>query len=432
MPESPASVQKVQLSNKIFYGWWNVLASFIGLALSYAMFTVFVFGTFITPLEAEFGWQRGPMSLALTIANITVVFASPLLGVLVDRMGVRRVMLVSVILLGLCVASMSQLNGNIWYYYAMHLLIPFLGAGTLPLSYSRVMIAWFAKKRGIALGISLAGFGVGATIMPAIAQFIIENWGWREAYLTFAGMVLFISFPLTYFLLRETPQELGLQPDGNASPADESRAVPATDADIGLTANEAMRTRSYWLIFGSFALIGIGITSILAHLVPLLIGRGIAPATAAMCMSSLGFGLIFGRIFAGFLMDRYFAPYVAAIFLLGLFVGVVILATGTAGPIVFFAAVLVGLATGSEISEIAYIVSRYFGPKAFGQIYGVMFAAFQLGSAMGAYAMGRYFDSAGNYINALWLVAVLVAVGIVLIVLLKSYPDLTDHQLNGE
>ena len=112
--------------------------------------------------------------------------------------------------------------------------------------------------------------------------------------------------------------------------------------------------------------------------------------------------------------------------------GVVILATGTAGPIVFFAAVLVGLATGSEISEIAYIVSRYFGPKAFGQIYGVMFAAFQLGSAMGAYAMGRYFDSAGNYINALWLVAVLVAVGIVLIVLLKSYPDLTDHQLNGE
>ncbi|MCF7982020.1 MAG: MFS transporter [Pseudomonadales bacterium] len=426
MPESSTSVSTDHPSQRIFYGWWNVLASFVGLALSYAMFTVFVFGTFITPLEAEFGWQRGPMSLALTIANITVVFASPLLGVLVDKLGVRKVMLVSVVLLGLCVGSMSQLNGNIWHYYAMHLLIPFLGAGTLPLSYSRVMIAWFAKRRGIALGVSLAGFGVGATMMPAIAQFIIENWGWREAYLTFAAMVLFISFPLTYFLLRETPQEMGLQPDGNISPGDENGSIPATDANIGLTAREAVKTRSYWLIFGSFALVGIGITSILAHLVPLLIGRGVAPATAAICMSSLGFGLIFGRIFAGFLMDRYFAPYVAAVFLFGLFLGVVILATGAAGPIVFLAAILVGLATGSEISEIAYIVSRYFGPKAFGQIYGVMFAAFQLGSAVGAYAMGRYFDSAGNYINALWVVSSLVLVGIIMIVLLREYPNLSS------
>ena len=102
------------------------------------------------------------------------------------------------------------------------------------------------------------------------------------------------------FLLRETPQELGLQPDGNASPADESRAVPATDADIGLTANRGNENEKLLADFGSFALIGIGITSILAHLVPLLIGRGISPATAAMCMSSLSFGLIFGRIFAGF------------------------------------------------------------------------------------------------------------------------------------
>lgn len=411
-------------TQRIFYGWWNVLASFIGLALSYAMFTVFVFGTFITPLEAEFGWQRGPMSLALTIANITVVFASPLLGVLVDKIGVRRVMLVSIVLLGLCVGSMSQLNGNIWYYYAMHLLIPLLGAGTLPLSYSRVMIAWFAKRRGLALGISLSGFGVGATLMPAIAQFVIDHWGWREAYLTFAAMVLFISFPMTFFLLRETPDQMGLQPDGAAPNGDPLNPAPATDADVGLTGGEALRTRSYWLIFGSFALVGIGITSILAHLVPILIGRGVAPATAALCMSSLGFGLIFGRIFAGFLMDRYFAPYVAALFLAGLLLGVVILATGTAGPAVFLAAVLVGLATGSEISEIAYIVSRYFGPKAFGQIYGVMFGAFQLGSAVGAIAMGLYYDQAGNYINALWVVSVLVAVGIVMIALLRPYPNL--------
>jgi predicted MFS family arabinose efflux permease len=117
-----------------------------------------------------------------------------------------------------------------------------------------------------------------------------------------------------------------------------------------------------------------------------LIGRGVAPAVAALCMSSLGFGLIFGRILA---------------------------------------AILVGLATGSEISEIAYIVSRYFGQKAFGLIYGSMFAAFQVGSAVGAYAMGRYYDQAGNYLEALWVVSALVAVGIVLMLMLGRYPDLS-------
>jgi predicted MFS family arabinose efflux permease len=408
-------------SPRFFYGWWNVAASFIGLALSYAMFTVFAFGTFVTPLEAEFGWQRGPMSLALTIANLTVVVVSPLIGSIVDRIGVRRVMLVSVTLMGLCVASMSQLSGNIWHYYLMHLLIPLLGAGTLPLTYSRVIISWFAKRRGLALGISLAGFGVGATLIPALAQFIIENWGWREAYLVFAALILLVSLPMSWLLLRETPEEMGLQVDGNTDANGDSSAA---SAGTGFSSSEAMKQRNYWLIFGSFALVGVGITSVLAHLVPMLIGRGFAPATAALCMSSLGFGLIFGRILAGYLMDRYFAPYVTALFLAGLLLGIVILASGAAGPIVFLAAILVGLAAGSEISEIAYMVSRYFGQKAFGLIYGTMFAAFQIGSAVGAYAMGRYFDLAGDYINALWAASGLVTLGIVMILMLGRYPRL--------
>ena len=430
MTDSPTAAPAQPLATTVFYGWWNVLVCFVGLALSYAMFTVFVFGTFVAPLEAEFGWRRGPMSLALTIANITVVVASPLLGALVDRIGVRRVMLVSTALLGLCVAAMSRLNGDIRMYYLMHLLIPLLGAGTLPLGYARVMVAWFARRRGLALGISLSGFGVGATLMPALAQFMIDNWGWREAYLIFAAMVLLISLPMTFFVLREKPADLGLQPDGErlaAAPGavlPDTAAAPITDAEGGLSHRQALGTRSYWLVLGSFGLVGVGITSVLAHLVPILIGRGFSPAAAAMCMSTLGFGLIFGRVLAGYLMDRYFAPYVAGVFLLGLLLGVVILATGTAGPMVFVAALLVGLATGSEISEIAYIVSRYFGPRAFGQIYGVMFSAFQLGSAAGAYAMGRYYDSAGTYIGALWFVACLVALGTLLIVLLGRYPDL--------
>jgi MFS family permease len=405
----------------IFYGWYNVLTAFFGMALCYAMFTVFAFGTFVKPLEAEFGWQRGELSFALTMTNIAVVITSPLLGFIIDRVGVRRVMIPSIILMGLTVLSMTLLSGNIWHFYAMYLLIPILGAGTLPQNYSRVIIGWFIRRRGLALGIALSGFGVGAALIPGFAQIMIDNFGWRTAYIGFAVAIVCISLPMTILLLKETPGELNLLPDGMSKI--QNTTTYTSDHSIGLSGRDAAKTRSYWLILTSFLLIGVGITSVLAHLVPMLIDRGVAPATAALCMTSLGIGLIFGRILAGYLMDRYFAPYIAAIFLFGLFIGIIILALGTSGGFIFTAAILVGLATGSEISEIAYICSRYFGQRSFGQIYGIMFAAFQFGSAFGAPFMGIYHDRVGNYIGALWSVAGLVFLGIILILLLGPYPD---------
>ena len=395
------------------------------MGLSYAMFTIFAFGVFVKPLEDEFGWTRGELSFAVTMTNFAVVIASPCLGLIIDKFGVRRVLIPSVILMGLTVASMTLLSANLWHFYLLYFLIPLLGAGTLPQSYSRVLIAWFSRRRGIALGISLAGFGVGAMLVPVFAQMMIENHGWRLAYAGFAAAIFALALPMAVFVLKESPAEMGLKPDGdppeNTSMDDDP--VPVDAAAAGLSCPQAARTHSFWLILVSFMLVGIGITSILAHLVPMLIDRGVTPAGAALCMSSLALGLIAGRVLAGYLMDYFFAPYVAACFLLGLLAGIVILATGTAGALVFVAAVCVGMATGSEISEIAYICSRYFGPRAFGLIYGLMFAAFQLGSMIGAPLMGLYYDRAGNYIGALWVVAGIVVIGTILIALLGPYPD---------
>ena len=406
----------------IFYGWWNVLTGFIGMALSYAMFTVFTFGTFVQPLESEFGWHRGEMSFALTMTNIAVVIASPSIGVFIDRLGVRRVLIPSVILMGVLVASMSRLTGNIWLLYAMYFLIPLLGAGTLPQSYSRVIINWFSRRRGLALGISLSGFGVGATLIPALAQLMIDHHGWRYAYLGFAAAILCVSLPLTIFLLRETPAEMGLVPDGKLITGPENSSLEISSY-VNLSITEAAKTRSFWLILTSFLLVGIAITSILAHLVPMLIGRGISPEKAALCMSSLGIGLVCGRILGGMMMDHFFAPYVTAFFLLFLVAGISILALGTANDFVIIAAIFVGLATGSEISEIAYLCSRYFGTMSFCQIYGTMFAAFQIGSAFGPPIMGYYYDHAGNYIGVLWLLAIIAALGTFLIASLGPYPS---------
>jgi len=390
------------------------------------MYTIFAFGTFVVPLEQEFGWSRGQLSLAVTMTNFAAVIASPCVGIIIDNYGVRKVLIPSVILMGIAVFAMSLLAANIWHFYLLYFLIGFLGAGTLPHSYSRVLIAWFSRRRGIALGVSLSGFGVGAMLVPVFAQFMIENYGWRMAYAGFTFFIFAIALPMVIFVMKETPEELGLKPDGdsddNNTSTEETR--PVTDPDVGLSCLEAAKTGSFWLIFMSFLLVGIGITSILAHLVPMLIDRGVAPETAAYCMSALALGLIIGRVLAGILMDYFFAPYVAALFLLGLLLGIIILATGTSSWLVFVAAVCVGLATGSEISEIAYICGRYFGPRAFGLVYGVIFSAFQIGAMIGSPVMGIYHDKAGDYIGALWFVAGLVLIGTILIVMLKPYPYL--------
>jgi predicted MFS family arabinose efflux permease len=270
---------------------------------------------------------------------------------------------------------------------------------------------------GMALGVALAGFGVGAALIPPVGQMLISAYGWREAYLVFAALIFVVALPVSYFLIRETPQEMGLEIDGD-------KHAGNSDSSIGLTVNEASKTTSFWLILIAFLLVGVCIASVIAHLVPMLTDRGVSPQLAANCQMTMGLGLIFGRVLSGYLMDHFFAPYIAAAFTLLFVVGAAILASGASNYLVFVAATCIGLSLGSEISETAYLVSRYFGPKAYGVIYGIMFAAFQLGASFGPPALGKYYVLNGNYLGALWGLAVLAFIAAVLVAALGKYPEL--------
>ena len=331
-------------------------------------------------------------------------------------------MLPSIVLLSIAVMSMGFLTSSIYSLYLMYFLIPLAGMATLPHSYSRVIVAWFRRKRGLALGISLAGIGAGASLVPVLVQNIIEAHGWRTAYFTYGMLILLISLPMTLFLLRENPEEMHLKPDGHSSDSENSETI--SRGVSGMTLGKSSTTISFWLIFFSVLLAGLILASMFVHLVPMLIDRGLSPTVAAYGAATLGISLIVGRILSGWLMDRYFAPYIAALFLGGLVFGIVLLATGTSSPFVFLAAVMIGLASGSEMSEIGYLISRYFGQLSFGKIYGVMLSAFQLGGAIGAPLMGAYFDRAGNYIGMLWFLAVFGVMSTILIASLKKYPNL--------
>lgn len=403
----------------IFYGWFIVVAAIVGLALGYSVF-VMSYGTFIKPLEASFGWTRGEISFGLTVIGITAIIVFPYAGSLVDRFGVRKVLLPSTIAFGLVICSMYFLTASLWHLYAMCVLIPILGAGTAPMTYSRLIVAWFNKKRGLALGIGLAGVGLGTTLVPIIASWFIEHYSWREAYLALGVLVILVAWPVANFVLRESPRDMGLFPDGD----DHAVEAAHPDTHVGYTAKEALKQKTFWLMAASFVIAGLCTSTILAHLIPMMMDRGLTLQEAAGTFAYLGIALMIGRLVAGYLMDKFFAPYVVIAFLMGPVVGLALFAMGATGTAAALCAALIGMAIGAEFDVMAYFTSRYFGPRSFGQIYGYNYSCFKVGSSVGPLIMGLSYDMLGRYDEVLWALSATCLLGCVCVGLLGAYPEL--------
>jgi MFS family permease len=376
----------------MFHGWWIVLVAAIGLFMGYGPIVTFTFGVFFKPLSQEFGWSRSQVSLAFSLSLLVMSFVFPTVGRLVDRLGARKVIIPSVLFFGLGLISFALLSSRLWHLYAIYFVLGVVGGGTAPVPYSNVLAHWFDRRRGLALGVAMVGLGLGAFVMPSLAQRLIESGGWRWAYVCIGLMVMLVAIPVVALFLKETPQMLGLTQDGE--PAARTTVRPQQE---GLAFLEARRTSTFWIMLGAFFLMSASVHGCLIHLVPLLTDRGISPQSAALAASLLGGALLLGRVGAGYLLDHFVASAVASTFFCGAAFGFVLLWSGMTGGLAFAAAFLVGLGMGAEGDIIAYLVSRYFGLLAFGEIYGYAFAAFTLGGVVGPLLMGLGFDSTGSY-----------------------------------
>ncbi len=400
-----------QRSSKIFHGWWIILVAAIGLSMGYGPIVTFTFGVFFKPLSQEFGWSRAQVSLAFSLSLLIMSFVFPFIGRLVDRFGARRVIVPSVLLFGFGLISFSLLSATLWHLYAIYLILGIVGGGTAPVPYSNVISHWFDQRRGLALGLAMVGLGLSTFIMPSLAQTLIVTGGWRQAYLVIGLMVMVVAIPVVALFPKETPHLLGLAPDGRTV---SSTAVGPDSHKEGMSLPEAWRTDTFWLMVSAFFLMSASVHGCLIHLVPLLTDRGVSAQDAALATSLLGGALLLGRVGAGYLLDRFFASAVAVCFFCGTTLGFILLWSEVTGVLAFAAAFLVGLGIGAEGDIIAYLVSRYFGLRAFGEIYGYAFAAFTLGGVVGPLLMGVGFDRTGSYglVLSAFVVATLVAAGL--------------------
>jgi MFS family permease len=378
--------------HRFFYGWWVVSAAAAGLFWG-APVTVFTFSVFVRPLMQDFHAGRATISLAYTLGGIAAACSAFLTGRLVDRFGARRVILPATALFAMILLSMKVLAAGIGQFYALYLALGFLVNGVGPVPYGQVVARWFDQRRGLALGLMMFGIGSGAMIMPALAQQFIASFGWRAAYAILGCAVLLIAMPVVAGFLKENPREFGLRPDG-LPPAD---APANVEADVGVDWRRAWRDRTFWLMAGAFFLAGASVHGCVVHLAPMLLDRGLSARSAALGSSLVGAAVLTGRVGSGYLLDRLFGPYLAAGLFGGVALGIGLLWSGAGTALMLAGAFLVGLGLGAEVDIIAYLTSRYFGLRSFGEIYGSAFTAFLLAGALGPLLMGKGFDLTGSY-----------------------------------
>jgi MFS family permease len=390
-----------------YYGWRVVLAACLGVMAGFGSLFVYTFAVFVKPLSAQFGWNRESISLGFAIGAMTVGLSSPLIGRLIDRLGPRRIILPCMTVFGCGIASLSLLGSKLWQFYVTCFVIGLVGNGAGHLAYARSISTWFQKRLGMALAFVMVGAGLGAMILPVIAQAVVTRSGWRAAYLALGGIALLLGLPLSWLYIRER------------GPV-RKQAAPVVHS--GLTWQQGTRSYAFWIIVALLFVGSISMNGAIAHLSALLTDRGITPGDAALCASILGGTSVLGRIFTGWLLDRFFGGRVAFVVSLITAAGIFSLARADSFAAGAVATALIGIGAGGEAAITPYLLTRYFGLRAFSTLYGLTWTFYAAAGATGPVILGRAFDSTGSYASLLISLAVVSAIAGIANLLLPKYP----------
>jgi MFS family permease len=390
--------------------WWVVFGAVAGLFVCNGPVLAFTFGVFLKPLMADMGWDRAQASFALSFGGIFSAVMVPVFGFLMDRWSIRKIALPGIAIYTTTIALLALSPKSLLVFTLLFTLAEATSAVQTPIGYAKAIAAWFDRRRGLALGIAMAGVGLGGFVMPQLAETLIERFTWRGAYVGLALLTAVVALPAVGLWIREPRPGEG----EHGGPMTMTGTMP------GLTVREVLVTGRFWMLTAVFFLVGISINGTAAHVVPLLTDAGLPRAQAAATMGIFGLATLCGRCLCGFLVDRFFAAYVATVLFLAPIAGIAFLASAhSALPTI--GVVLLGLGLGTEIDLIAFLVSRYFGQRSFGQLYGYCFMAFGFGSSGGRFLGGYAYDLAHSYNPALIGASIALVISVVLVNCLGPY-----------
>ncbi|MFC1912812.1 MFS transporter [Chloroflexota bacterium] len=399
----------------LHYGWVMVFLSVFILPVE--GFTFYCFGIFLRPLTLEFGWERGALSGAFSVMMVVGGAMSIFAGRLTDRYGPRPLLTVSGLLFGIGFISMSQVS-SLLHMYLIWGIIMGIGFSCAFIPLVTTIPRWFSKKRGLAIGLTFAGYGLGAVITPALTQWLISSYGWQQTSVTLGLVSLVVVIPVAQFM-KHSPQRMGLKPYGEDDAAESLQSRLSTGG--GLPFSRAVKTSQFWIFslifFGFMFCVGL----LIVHIAPYAVDIGISAMVAASIVSIFGGMSIIGRFATGFLSDKAGARRV----LLGCVVvfafALVWLLFARESWMFYLFAVVYGIAYGGMVPLYILVAVDLFGLRSLGIISATIAFLSNIGAAVGAPIAGSIFDITGNYGGALLICAVLGALMVILsLVLLRA------------
>ena len=397
--------------SSFFYGYVVVVAA---LCIMVAIWgTYYAFGVFFKPVLTEFGWTRAMTSGAFSLSLIVQGLIGIAMGGLTDRFGPRIVMTLCGFLLGIGYLLLSQL-GAVWQLYLFYGVIIGIGMGGSWVPLMSTVARWFAKRRSMMSGIVLTGTGMGALIAPPVAIRLISAYDWRLSYIIMGILVLVVVI-LAAQLLRRDPTQRGQVPYGEYLGGEQGSKLGAE----GFTIREAVYTKQFWLASAMVFCLGIGVFSIMVHIVPHATDLAISATSAASILSVIGMFNIFGRVVLGSAADRIGNRQAFIIGFILMSIAFFWLMLAKEMWMLYLFAAIFGFAHGGMGTSESPLVARLFGLGSHGLILGVNSFIFTIGAAIGPFLTGYIFDVTGSYQMAFLIGAGAGIVGLILTVLLK-------------
>jgi len=396
-----------------FFGWRVTLGSVIGLVFSPGPLILLLVGRMAPSMEASYGWSIGRTMFGLTLFGIASMIAAPVFGWLVDRYGVRRVMLCSIVAEAACLVAFGAFLGSLSVFYLICFLFGVLGYGAQSLTYNKLLTEWFDVRRGFALGVASAGLGLGYVILPSIIVYGEANYGPRGTFFLMAAVVMVFSFGVNLF---------------SAVSPSESHVARANSNASGLTLKAAARTIEFWLLAAAIVIVSAVVTGVMPQVAKLTHDIGYSPKAFTIISTCFGITTLCVRLLIGWLVDRSFAPRVGAIAFFLAAVGCAIVAAcifmKLPVPVMILGVGLVGVGYGTEIDLVGYLTGRYFGKKHFGAIYGCLMILFLCGVSISPLMYGSARTVFGTYDYVFVAAAVLAVVSAIAMLCLPRYPEM--------
>ena len=397
-----------------------MVAAAMGILAAHAL-TFYSFGVFLRPITEQFGWDRGALALALSMGMLLSGPLSIFAGRLSDRYGPRLLVTASGLMTGTGFILMSQVS-ELWHVYLIFGFATSIGGAVCVIPVTSTIPRWFARRRGVATGLTWTGIGLGGTVAPLLAQWLISSYDWRVAYIVIGITTMTLSMTLAQ-LLKQDPEKVGILPYGAEPETAESAGVSTAGVSVssagGLTLREAMRTRQFWLSAVVLFCFVFTMHTIMSHLAAHAQDVGMTAALAASLISILAATSLIGRNMAGLIADRIGAARTITIHLTltVLALGLLLMAD-SAGSFYTFAA-FYGIAYGGIVPMQTLLAGELFGLRSLGIITATLMLGGSLGGAIGAPVSGAIFDNLGSYQWAFRICLTLLVLAIISSVVLR-------------